>query len=57
MDKGAVGVDLGVKSLAVLSDGTEIVGPKPHKTTSKRLRRLSQLPNNWLFFPKPEQIA
>jgi len=42
MDKGAVGVDLGVKSLAVLSDGTEIVGPKPHKTTSKRLRRLNK---------------
>jgi len=38
----AVGVDLGVKTLAVLSDGTEIVGSKASKQYEKKLRRLNQ---------------
>src|SRR5215469_7461997 len=38
----AVGVDLGVKELATLSDGTKIVGAKPHKALLSRLRRLGQ---------------
>jgi len=37
----AVGVDLGVKDLAVLSDGTKITGSKPHKALLSRLRRLN----------------
>lgn len=41
-DRGAVGVDLGVKALAVLSDGTTIEGPKPNKQLLKRIRRLNQ---------------
>jgi putative transposase len=35
-----VGVDLGVKSLATLSDGTVIPNPKPLKRRLKKLRRL-----------------
>ncbi|MCI0676999.1 MAG: transposase [Phycisphaerales bacterium] len=35
----AVGVDLGVATLATLSTGEAIVGPKAHKTLLKRLRR------------------
>lgn len=38
----AVGVDLGVTTLATLSDGTEISGPKPHTALLKRLRRSSR---------------
>ena len=38
----AVGVDLGVKDLATLSDGTKIAGKKPHKTLLSRLRRLNK---------------
>jgi len=38
----AVGVDLGVKDLAVLSSGTKIVGAKPHKALLSRLRRLNK---------------
>ncbi len=38
----AIGVDLGVKDLAVLSDGTKITGTKPHKALLSRLRRLNQ---------------
>ena len=38
----AVGVDLGVKSLAVLSTGEAIEGAKPHKALLGRLRRLSR---------------
>ena len=38
----AVGVDLGVKDLAVLSDGTKITGSKPHKALLSRLRRLNK---------------
>lgn len=41
-DKGVVGVDFGVKTLAILSDGTEIQGPKPQKKLLKRLRRLNK---------------
>ena len=37
-----VGVDLGVKDLATLSDGTKIVGAKPHKALLSRLRRLNK---------------
>ncbi|MDR1537557.1 MAG: transposase [Clostridiales bacterium] len=38
----AVGVDLGVKVLAALSDGTEIAGSKASRTHEKQLRRLNQ---------------
>jgi putative transposase len=41
-DNGTVGVDLGVKTLAVLSTGEAVEGPKPHKILLKRLRRLNQ---------------
>jgi transposase len=37
----AVGVDLGIKTLAVLSDGSEIEGPK-HRALLQRLRRASR---------------
>lgn len=37
-----VGVDLGIKTLAVLSDGSEIAGPKAHKSLLKRLKRTSR---------------
>jgi putative transposase len=39
---GTVGVDLGIKALAVLSTGEAIEGPKPHKILLRRLRRLNQ---------------
>ena len=38
----AVGVDLGVKDLAVLSNGTKITGKKPHRALTTRLRRLNK---------------
>jgi len=38
----AIGVDLGVKNLATLSDGTEITGSKAGKRYDKKLRRLNQ---------------
>ena len=38
----AVGVDLGVKDLVTLSDGTKITGAKPHKSLLSRLRRLNK---------------
>ena len=38
----AVGVDLGVKDLAVLSNGTKVAGAKPHKALLSRLRRLNK---------------
>jgi putative transposase len=41
-NQGAVGVDLGVSSLATLSTGEVIAGPKAHGTLLKRLRRLSR---------------
>ena len=39
---GTVGVDLGVKALATLSDGTRIDGPKALAANLKKLRRLSK---------------
>lgn len=41
-DQGAVGVDLGVSTLATLSTGEAIDGPKPHKALLARLQRLSR---------------
>ena len=38
----AVGVDLGVKDLATLSDGTKVEGAKPHKSLLSRLRRFNK---------------
>lgn len=37
-----VGVDLGVRRLATISDGTFMEGPKPLRSTLKRLARLSR---------------
>lgn len=39
---GSVGIDLGVKELAVLSDGNVIPGPKAHKNLLKKLRKLNK---------------
>ncbi len=39
---GTVGVDLGVKTLAVASKGDPIPGPKAHTALLKRLRRVSR---------------
>ena len=39
---GTVGVDLGVKTLATLSTGEHIEGPRPFKAAQKRLRLLSK---------------
>jgi len=41
-NQGAVGVDLGVSTLATLSTGESICGPKPHQALLNRLRRLSR---------------
>lgn len=41
-NQGVVGVDLGVKTLATLSTGEEIKGPKPHTVLLKRLKNLSR---------------
>lgn len=38
----AVGVDLGVKALAMLSTGESVEGPKAHKAALKRLRRANK---------------
>lgn len=38
----AVGVDLGIKTFAILSDGTEIQNPKNLKKSLKRLKRLQR---------------
>ena len=40
--QGAVGVDLGVHTLATLSTGEKIAGPKPHKAFLQRLKYLSR---------------
>jgi putative transposase len=40
--EGTVGVDLGLASLATLSTGERVAGPKPHKALLKRLKRLSR---------------
>jgi len=41
-DYGSVGVDLGVKTLAVMSTGEVVPGTKSHKVNLKRLKRLNQ---------------
>ena len=41
-NQGVVGVDMGVSSLATLSTGEVIDGPKPHKALLSRLQRLSR---------------
>jgi putative transposase len=41
-NQGTVGVDLGVSTLATLSTGEFVVGPKAHKAELNRLRRLSK---------------
>ena len=38
----SVGIDLGITSLATLSDGTKIQAPKPLKNKLKKLRRLNK---------------
>lgn len=50
----AVGVDVGIKTLAFLSNNEVFVGPKPHKALLNRLRRLNKSlarkvkgSNNW----------
>lgn len=52
--QSTVGVDVGIKSLAVLSDGKDFVGPKPHKELLRKLRRANKSlarkvkgSNNW----------
>ncbi|MDY6992310.1 MAG: RNA-guided endonuclease TnpB family protein [Pseudomonadota bacterium] len=39
---GSIGIDLGVKELATLSDGTVVAGPKAHKTLLRQLSRCSR---------------
>jgi putative transposase len=41
-NQGEAGVDLGVSSLATLSTGEKVEGPKPHRALSDRLRRSSR---------------
>jgi putative transposase len=41
-NQGAVGVDLGVKTLATLSNGEAVVGPKALRCSLKQLRRLGR---------------
>lgn len=41
-NQGAVGVELGVSTLATLSTGEAIAGPKAHKALLSRLQRLSR---------------
>jgi putative transposase len=41
-NQGAVGVDLGISVLATLSTGERIIGPKAHKASLTRLKRLSR---------------
>lgn len=41
-NQAAIGIDLGVKSLAVLSTGKVVTGPKPHKSLLNCLRRLNK---------------
>jgi putative transposase len=41
-NQDAVGVDLGVTTLATLSTGEKITGPKPHKALLGRLKRLNR---------------
>lgn len=41
-NQGIVGVDLGIKTLATLSTGEQIVGPRAHKQLLTRLRKYSK---------------
>lgn len=41
-NQDSVGVDLGIKKLATLSNGETVTGPKPLKKLKKKLRRLSK---------------
>jgi putative transposase len=41
-DKAVVGVDLGIKTLATVSDGTVYKNPKPLRTRLRKLKRLQQ---------------
>jgi putative transposase len=41
-NQGEAGIDLGIHSLATLSTGETIRGPKPHKALLQRLKRLSR---------------
>ena len=41
-DLGIIGVDLGIKALATLSNGEVVAGPKAHRALGARLRRLSR---------------
>jgi len=41
-NQGSIGIDLGVKQLATLSDGTVVAGPKAHKTLWRQLTRRSR---------------
>lgn len=41
-NQGVVGVDLGVKTLATLSNGEEFEGPKPHQILLSRIKRFSR---------------
>lgn len=41
-NQGVAGVDLGISTLATLSTGETIEGPKPHKALLSRLKRLSR---------------
>lgn len=41
-NQGVVGVDLGVSVLATLSTGEQMIGPKAHKASLNRIKRLSR---------------
>lgn len=41
-NQGVVGVDLGVTTLATLSNGEQVIGPKAHKAELKRMARLNR---------------
>jgi putative transposase len=41
-DQNVVGIDLGVSSMAALSTGEKVEGPKPHKNLLLRLKQLSK---------------
>ena len=41
-NQGVVGVDLGVTTLATLSNGEQVIGPKAHKAELKRMERLNR---------------
>jgi putative transposase len=38
----AIGIDLGIKHFAILSDGTKVENPKYYRTAERRLRRLQR---------------